>query len=161
MKIVEATKIFEKLISRTDRKRKRKIYESFIAILTDLKSRKFTEDQTQSIEKELEGFDLNRSDQYKTRYFRKNLERFKQHLKTTFSLIPEGHYMSLGIAIGMTLGMTLGTSFGSVFGLPDGMTNGLSLGMLIGMIIGLTIGKAKDAEAKKQGNVYKVKLEEA
>lgn len=157
MTIIEATKIFEKLISRTDRKRERKIYESFIAILTDLNSRNFTEDQSQSIEKELEGFDLNRSDQYKVKYFRKNLERFKKLLKDTFSLTPEGHYMSLGIAIGMTMGMTLGISFGSVFGLPDWISNGLSFGMLIGMIIGLTIGKAMDAEAKKKGRVYKLK----
>jgi hypothetical protein len=157
MRITEAIKIFETLISRTDKKRDLKIYQSFITILTELKSRNFTQDQQQLIEKELEGFDLNRSEQYQRKYFKKNLERFKGHLKEVFALIPEGHYASLGIGIGMTFGVCLGISFGSVLGLPDGGSGGSSLGMLAGMFIGLLIGRAKDAEAKKQGNVYRVK----
>jgi ubiquitin len=158
MKLETAIEIFNKLESRSDSKREKKVYNTYIAILSDLKARNLTSEEVDKIEKKLDGFDLDQSYQQKLRYFKKNLELFKSYLKDAFSLTPEGYYKGIGIAIGMMFGLIFGTSLGTAFGLSSGVSSGLGLGMMAGMIIGMMIGQAKDAEAVKEGRVYSVSL---
>jgi len=138
---------FESLLIKTDKKSELKIYENFIATLSDLSDRELTEEQFQSIEEELERLALKSNFENKKRYLSKKLTEFKKYLKDEFSLISEGYYAAIGIGIGMSLGIAIGASFGE--------STGIALGLSFGMIIGLAIGRYKDAEAKKQNRVLK------
>lgn len=150
MTIINALNFFESLLKRTDKKSEIKIYKDFITILSNLKYRELTEQQYQSIEKELKVLDLKSNSENKKRHFRKKLTAFKKYLQEEFSLISEGYYTAIGIGIGMSFGVAIGASFGE--------STGIALGISFGMIIGLVIGRKKDAEAEKQGRVLKNKL---
>ena len=148
MNIIQASVFFEKLLKKTNGKREQKVYKSFIAILTNLKSRNFTEEELLSIEDELKKLKLNSNLKNKRAFFRKKLNVFKAYLKAEFSLISEGYYTSLGMGLGMCFGVAIGSSLG---------LSGTSTGLAVGMAIGLAIGRTKDIEAEKQNRVLKIK----
>jgi hypothetical protein len=150
MTIINALNFFESLLSKTNKKSEIKIYKDFITVLSNLENRELTDEQYQSIEKELNCLKLNSNPNNKKRYFGKQLNEFKTYLNEDFSLISEGYYTTIGIGIGMSLGVAVGASFGE--------TTGIALGISFGMIIGLVIGRNKDTEAEKQGRVLKTKL---
>jgi len=141
---------FESLLKRTDKKSEIKIYKDFITILSNLKYRELTEQQYQSIEKELKVLDLKSNFENKKRHFSKKLTAFKKYLKEELSLISEGYYTTFGMSLGMSLGVAIGASFWE--------STGIALGISLGMLIGLAIGRNKDAEAKKEGRVLKTNL---
>ncbi len=151
MNINEATDFFKSILTDTDKKSEIKVYESFIAILSDLKDRELTEEQLQSIEVELKSLKLNAYPENKKKYFNKKLNAFKNYLKKELSLISEGYYTAIGLSLGMSFGVAIGAGLGESLG--------VSLGISLGMIIGLIIGVSKDTEAKKQNRVLKTKLE--
>ena len=150
MTINDAINFFESLLKRTDKKSEIKIYKDFITILSNLKYRELTEQQYQSIEKELKVLDLKSNFENKKRHFSKKLTAFKKYLKEELSLISEGYYTAICMSMGMCFGVAIGASFGE--------STGIGLGVSFGMLIGLTIGRVMDAEAKKQGRVLKTKL---
>ena len=150
MTINDTINFFESLLTQTDKKSEIKVYENFIAILSNLKNRELTIEQLQSIEEELETLDLKSNPENKKRYFSKKLNEFKKYLKDELSLISEGYYTAIGMSLGMSFGVAIGASFGG--------STGIALGISIGMLIGLVIGRNKDAEAEKQGRVLKTKL---
>ena len=110
-----------------------------------------TSQTKESIEEELKNLQLDADTNNRKKYLRKKLNKFSTFLKDKFSLIPEGHYSQMGLALGMTFGVALGLSIGNSLEIDNGMTYGL----VFGMIFGLAFGKQKDSKAEKQNLVMK------
>ncbi|MFT4734196.1 MAG: galactokinase [Arcticibacterium sp.] len=145
MTLNKACNLFESLISESDKKSAKKVYQEFIQILSSLESKDLSKIETQSIEQKLDALDLNSNSKKSRRYFSKALNQFKEYLKAEFSLITKGHYTALGMALGMCFGVAAGSL------IDRGM--GTSSGLAIGMAIGVAIGRYMDNEASKQGKV--------
>jgi hypothetical protein len=146
MKLYEASEFFDNLILETDKKSEITIYESFIAIISDLEEREFDKEDLEDIEYNLDMLELNSNPDNRKRFYRKSLNEFKKYLKDQFSLITEGYYIGIGLA----LGVAFGAAFSSVLDVGNSV--------VFGMLIGLAIGASKDSEAKKQNRVLKTKL---
>ena len=149
MSIIETIDFFKKLSKETNNKRELKIYKDFITILSNLKSRNFTEDQVLQIENHIETLNLKSNPENKKHYFNKKLIVFKQFLKTEFSLIPQGYYTNIGLGLGTCFGVLFGVVALSSFE----RSLGISLGIIIGMFIGLIIGQHKDSKVKATGKM--------
>jgi len=149
MNINEASDLLKDLVSQTDRKSELKIYHNFIGILTALKNRDLTREEARSIEEELDLLKLKEYPENKKKYLRRKLNEFKIYLKAEFSLISEGYYTGIGLALGMSFGVAIGAS---IFGPSSGSGLGISLGMVVGLIIGRTM----DSKAEKENRVLKV-----
>ena len=147
MKINTASDFFKNLIIETDEKSEIRVYEKFIAILSDLNNRALTQDQIQSLEEKLDSLNLNTNSNNRKKHFKQQLNLFTKYLKEKLSLISKGYYT----AIGMSLGMSFGVAFGAAF-------ENVSYGLIIGMLFGLTIGATKDSKAKKEGKVLNTNL---
>ncbi|MCX2679009.1 hypothetical protein OOZ15_03565 [Galbibacter sp. EGI 63066] len=157
MSIIEATKFFQKLLKEANSKGETRIYNDFIIILDQLKSRDFTAGQLSQIEDQIKILNLKFSPENKKRYFSKKLNIFKQFLKDEFSLITEGYYTTRGIILGMSIGACFGITIGSSIGVLGGSISlalGLSLGMGTGMTVGLLIGRNQDLKAEKQNRIF-------
>jgi hypothetical protein len=127
-----------------------KMYTKFIGILRAVERQQLSTQEISQIEIELDFLDLTIPSKNKKKHIKKALNRFMDYLKNNYSLITEGHYTSLGIALGMCFGLAFGTIFNQ-----DGTGN--AMGMCFGMFIGLLIGKHMDNEAEKNNNVLFVK----
>ncbi len=108
MTINDTINFLESLLTQTDKKSEIKVYENFIAILSNLKNRELTNEELQSIEEELETLDLKSNPENKKRYFSKKLAEFKKYLKDKLSLISEGYYTAIGMSLGMIIGLVIG-----------------------------------------------------
>ncbi len=149
MTIQEANIFFESLKTETTKKHEIKVYENFLQILAGLKTRAFSKDEIQSIEKELDALVLESSPSNRKKYFKKALSTFEKYLKETFSLTTEGYYTKLYGALGLSFGLMFGVAILS--NLERSL--GISLGLVGGMVVGSLIGRSKDAEAKAAGNM--------
>ena len=147
MNINDACNFFKKLITETDEKSEIRVYHKFITILSDLENRELTDEQLQSIEKELDSLNLNASSENRKKHFMKKLNLFIKYLKEKFSLISEGYYTAIGISLGLSFGVAFGAAF-----------NNVSYGLIFGMLIGLIVGASMDSKAKKEGKVLKTNL---
>lgn len=150
MTINDTTSFLENLLTQTEKKSEIKLYKSFIGILYDLKNRNLTKEQLRSIEEELELLKLKEIPLNKKKYMRRKLDEFKKYLKEEFSLISEGYYTAIGLALGTSFGIVVGTMFKE--------TMGVSMGLGFGMILGVIIGKTMDLQAEKQNRVLKTKM---
>ena len=115
MKLQEAYNFFESLRTETTKKYEIRVYEKFLHILSELKTREFTKDELQSIEAELDRLNLNSNPENKKKYFKKALSKFEKFLKDTFSLTSKGHYNSLGIVLLASFGRLYEIVFMSSF----------------------------------------------
>ena len=158
MTINDASAFFESLIAATDKKPEIRVYKKFVAVLSDLENKKFSEIQIQSIEKKLEILQIKENIEKRTKYFNQKYNELLKFLKDEFSLISEGYYTGIGMIFGMIFGNSLGLTIGIIIGEGNGIAVGLSMGTGIGMTFGLLFGATKDAEAKKQGRVLKTKV---
>lgn len=149
MTLQEAYNFFESLKTETTKKSEIKVYEKFLHVLTELKSRDFSKDEMNSIEAELESLHIESNPQDRKKYFKKALNKFEKFLKDTFALTPKGFYTSIGIALGSSFGILFGIVFLSSFE----RSLGISLGLSIGMFIGLIIGRTMDTKAVSEGRV--------
>lgn len=148
MKITEAITLLENNKRQTTKRAQIKSYETFVAILTDLKSKDLKQEQFETIEKQLDNLQFNSRLSFKE--LNTNFSKLKEFLKVKFSLTTEGYYTSLGIALGMCFGLALGASIGKYIG--------SSIGMTMGMLIGVAIGKSLDSKAEINGKSLKTKL---
>ena len=149
MTINETYNFFESLLSQPNKKSDIKIYEEFLEILTHLKNRGLSEDEIQSIERELKSLNLKSNPENRKKYFKKALSTFEKYLKDTFSLTSKGYYAKLGITLGSTFGVVLGVLIGERFE----RSLGISLGISIGMLIGIFVGRHMDSQAKATGKM--------
>lgn len=148
MKITEAITFLENAKRQSNRKSRIKSYETFIAVLTDLKSKDLDQEEFEAIEKQLDNLQFNSKLPFKE--LNQNFSKLKQFLKVKFSLTIEGYYTSLGIALGMCFGIAIGSAIGKYIG--------TSIGMTMGMLIGIVIGKSLDSKAEINGKALKTKL---
>ena len=145
MTINTAQTLFEKLESETSKKSELKVYTKFIHILSELKTRDFSEKEIKAIDKELDSLALEANPKNRKRYYTKALSTFETYLKDIFSLTTSGYYTGLGMVLGMCFGLAAGS-------LID-RTMGVSSGLALGMLIGLCIGRYMDTQAKVAGNI--------
>jgi len=149
MTLQDAYNFFESLKIETTIKSEIKVYDKFNYILSKLKTREFSKDEIQSIETELENFNLKSNPENRKKYFNKALTKFKKYLKDTFFLISKNHYTKLYGGIGLSFGLL----FGVVFLSSWERSLGISLGLIIGMVIGSIIGQSMDRKAISEGRV--------
>lgn len=148
MYINEASDYFKKLIIETSEKSETRIYHKFVAILSDLENKELTDEQLQSLEKELDNLTLDVTSENRKKHFKQKLNLFEKYLKENFSLISEGYYTGIGMSLGLCFGVAFGAAFKDV-----------SFGLIFGMLLGLAIGASLDLKAKKEGKVLKTKLD--
>ncbi len=129
MSITETIEIFKKLLKETNNRKEIKLYKGFITILSNLKSRDLTENQSQLIQEKLSSLNLKATTENRKKYFKQKLSEFRVFLKNEFSFTTEKYYTELG----MIYGMIFGTG--------------------VGMVFGMIYGARKDIEAKRQGKV--------
>jgi hypothetical protein len=153
MNINDTSELLNNLLSQTDKKSEKKIYNCFILTLSSLKKRDLTEDQSKLIQEKLSSLNLNTVTKNRKSYYKQKLSEFKAFLKNEFSLTTQKHYTELGMIYGMIFGSGIGLSIGSAINPTVGISIGLSTGTGVGMVLGMVYGARKDAEAKKQGRV--------
>ena len=161
MNIDETSQLFNTLISQTNKKTEIKVYNCFIRILSALKNRDLTENQSQLIQEKLSSLNLKTTTKNRKKYYRQKLSEFMAFLKNEFSFTTERYYteigmmygMVLGVGIGLSIGTSIGVISGTSIGLPLGTSIGLSIGTGVGMVLGMIYGARKDADAKRQGRV--------
>jgi hypothetical protein len=149
MTLKETYSFFESLKNNTSNTSEIKIYEKFLHVLSELKTREFSNEDLAVLETELDNLNLLSNPKNKTKYFKKALNKFKTFLKDTFSIITKGYYTNLGLALGTSLGIL----FGIIFLSSWERSTGIALGIGLGMVIGLTIGKSIDIKAKSESKV--------
>lgn len=149
MTLKEAYNFFEILKSNTTKKSEIKVFDKFLDILTELKTREFSIDEIQSIETKLDSLNLKSNPENKKKYYNKAFTQFESYLKDTFSLTSKGYYTNLG----MSLGMAFGAAFGAVILFALERSMGITFGISFGMIIGLIIGSYMDYRVKATGNI--------
>ena len=152
MTINETYNFFESLLSQPNKKSDIKIYEEFLEILTHLKNRGLSEDEIQSIERELKSLNLKSNPENRKKYFKKALSTFEKYLKDTFSLTSKGYYTKLYSGLGVGFGIL----FGVVFLSSWERSLGISMGLIFGYTIGMLIGRNLDNQAEKENRVLKV-----
>ncbi len=149
MTLQDAYNFFESLKIETTIKSEIKVYGKFNYILSELKIREFSKDEIQSIETELESFNLNSNPENRKKYFKKALTKFEKYLKDTFSLTSKDYYTKFYGGLGLSFGLL----FGVVFLLSWERSLGIALGLIIGMVIGSIIGRSMDTKAISEGRV--------
>ncbi|MHA6248565.1 hypothetical protein ACXYMU_11550 [Pontibacter sp. CAU 1760] len=149
MTLQDAYNLFERLKDETTIRSEIKVYEKFTYILSELKIKKFSKDEIQSIETELERFDLKLDPENRKKHFKKALTEFEKYLKDTFYLTPKDYYTRLYAGLGLSFGLL----FGIVFLSGWERSLGISMGLIIGMVIGSLIGKSMDIKAKNEGRM--------
>ena len=153
MSINKTVNYLRNLITGTAKKAEIRLYEKYIAVLSDLEKKDLSEEQLSSIEEMLNELKLDADTGNRKKYLQKQFEKFSNYLKKEFSFIIEGYYTTMGIALGMLFGMVCGSVFGSLFE----RSLGISLGISFGLLIGVVVGKYLDSEAEKQNRVLKTK----
>lgn len=151
MNINEASDFLKVLMSETKKKSEIKIYKDFLGILSSLTHRGLAEKELQAIDKKLTNLDLKANPEKRKKYLKHRLQEFISYLKKDFSLIIEGYYTTLGMAIGPGFGMVFGVTFLSFIERSLGMT----YGMIGGIILGYIIGRYMDSKAEKENRVLK------
>ncbi|SDX73182.1 hypothetical protein [Flavobacterium degerlachei] len=149
MTLQEAYNFLESLKTETTNKSEIRVYDKFLHILSELKTREFTKDEIHSLEMELDRLNLNSNPENRKNYFNKALSKFEKYLKDALSLTPKGFYTNLGIGLGSSFGIL----FGIVFLSSLERSLGIALGLSIGMLIGLIIGRTMDSQAKTAGKM--------
>ena len=149
MTLQEAYNFFESLKIKITNKSEIKIYDKFLHILTQLKSREFSKDEIQSIEAELESLNLESNPENRKKYFKKALSIFEKYLKDTFSLTSKGYYTERCVGYGVLFGVVAGVIIGERFE----RSLGISFGICMGMFIGAFIGRRMDSQAEAAGNM--------
>ena len=149
MTLKNTLNFFESIKTSTTNKSEIKVYERFIHILNGLKTRKFSEEEFQSIEAELHRLNLESNPANRKKYFKKSLSAFEKYLKHSFSLTAARYYTNLYGGLGMSFGILFGTIFLS--NLERSL--GLTFGLIGGMVVGSLIGRNKDDQAKAAGNI--------
>ncbi|MBI0399276.1 hypothetical protein [Cyclobacterium marinum] len=153
MSISEAIAVFNKLLKTTNNKRERRIYESFLKILKNLKNKDLSERESPLLQKELSSIHLDTSSDNSKKYYKQKLTEFKAFLKDELDFTTEKHYTEIGMAYGLMFGTFIGVVYGMGMDSNLGSSVGLSMVTSMGMLFGILYGARKDAETKKRGRV--------
>ncbi|BDD14244.1 hypothetical protein MATR_10690 [Marivirga tractuosa] len=149
MTLKNAINFFESLEAETNRKSEKKVYQEFVQIITSLQKKDLPESDIQSIETELDNFNLKSNSVNRKKYYKKAINDFKKYLKDAFSLTTKGYYTTLYGGLGLVFGLLFGVAILSNLE----RSIGVSLGLIGGMVIGSLMGRGKDAQAKISGKM--------
>jgi N12 class adenine-specific DNA methylase len=149
MTIQENENFFESLKKDMAKKSEIKVYEELLHILSKLKTREFSKDEINSIETELDRFNLESNPESEKKHFSKRVKEFKDYLKEKHSLISAGYYSKIYITTGSALGIVAGIIIGERFE----KSLGIALGIGIGMLIGSFVGRSMDAKARSENRI--------
>lgn len=139
MDLSAALILFKQLISKSDDTSSQRIFRSFISILTALKSKDLTDDQTEMIEGYLQFLELEKIPSFSNELFKGKLRKFRKFLKAKLGFVPNNLY---------TLFIS---NFAIAFGIAFGVTKGISIELVLGVLIGVSIGVLIDLRIRKQG----------
>jgi len=114
-----------------------------------LKKRTFSKDEIQSIEDELDRYNLESKPERRKKYYTKALTTFEKYLKNTFFISSKAHYTKLYGGLGLSFGLL----FGVVFLSDWDRSLGISLGLIFGMVMGSIVGQFMDKKAASEGRV--------
>ena len=153
MSINDTSELLNILLSQTDKKTEKKVYNGFIRTLSSLKKKDLTENQLQLIQEKLSSLNLKIKTENNKKYYKQKLSEFKIFLKKEFLFTTEKYYTELGMIYGMIFGTGIGLSIGTAINPVLGTSIGLSVGTGVGMVLGMVYGARKDADAKRQGRV--------
>ena len=153
MNINDASQLLTTLLSETNKKSEKKVYNCFIRILSSLKKKDLTESQLYLIQENLSSLKLKANTINRKKHYKTKLSEFKIFLKKEFSFTTNKYYTEMGMIYGMIFGSGIGLSFGVAIDPALGTSIGLSIGTGVGMVLGMIYGANKDAETKKQGRV--------
>ncbi|MFT4683093.1 MAG: hypothetical protein ACJAU0_002237 [Flavobacteriales bacterium] len=153
MNISDTSELLNSLLSDTDNKSEKKIYNCFIRTLSSLKNRDLSENQSHLILEKLSSLDLKTKTENRKKFYKQKLSEFKAFLKNEFSFTPEKYYTEIGVVYGMIFGAGIGLSIGTAINPTLGISIGLSIGTGVGMVLGMMFGARKDADAKREGRV--------
>ncbi len=132
-------------------KSEKKIIEKFLSTLNYIGSMNLTSSQDDSMIRFIQSLKLKTYRGGNKRVIKRKLDQLINYLKSEFSLISDGYYTSLGIALGPGFGLSFGVSMATAFGAD--ISIGLTYGLIIGMFIGMFVGIFMDDAAKKKGRV--------
>ena len=152
MKINDAYKTLEGRLTQSDQKSQKKICQQLLGALNNLKERDLSPDECQSIEGLLDRLGLHEAGGISARELRSRKNRFLKDTRKALSLIPEDHYMALGLAFGVAFGGLISSVLQGTAGIPGG-TSGTGVGVGLGLVAGYLIGNYLDMEARKQNRV--------
>jgi hypothetical protein len=153
MNIKKTIELLNTLLSKTDNKSEKKVYNCFIRTLSSLNNKDLTEGQSQLIHQKIASLNLNTLTENRKKIYKQKLSEFKAFLKNEFSFTTAKYYTEIYMVYGMIFGTAIGISIGTAIGAGLGTSIGLSIGTGVGMVFGMLYGSRKDAEAKKQGKV--------
>jgi len=149
MTLEEAQTFIESIKKGATKKDEIKVYDRFLHILTQLKARNLSKEETQSIEMELKFLNIKSNPKNRKKYIKQALNSFEKYLRDKFSLTLKGYYTRMGLFLGTCFGILFGITFLSSLE----RSVGLSLGMSAGLLIGLLLGRRMDAKAEKDDRV--------
>lgn len=149
MTIIEVQKYIKSLEREGLSKAELKVYTKFQEVLLALEQKELSDEQMAGIEEELDRLNLQQDTENKKRYMRKKYNAMNRYLLKELSLVTEGYYTSMGLALGMSFGVAFGSAFGQ--------SSGIAIGISVGMVLGLSIGKSMDNKAEKENRVLKSK----
>ena len=115
MNISETSELLNTLLSKTDKKSEKKVYNCFIRTLSSLKKKDLTENQSQLIQEKLSSLNLKVTTENRKKYYKQQLSEFKAFLKNEFSFTTEKYYTEMGMIYGMIFGSGMGLSIWSLF----------------------------------------------
>ena len=153
MNINKASELLNTLLSQTDKKSEKKVYNCFIRTLSSLEKKDLTENQSKLIQEKLSSLNLKTTTENRKKYYKQKLSEFKGFLKNEFSFTSSKYYTEIWMIYGMIYGTGIGLSIGTAISADLGISIGMSIGTGVGMTLGMMYGARKDTEAKRQGRV--------
>jgi hypothetical protein len=155
MKINEALELLAKLEKTAIGKKELQGLNKFSQLLKGLVAKDLSQEKISSIEEKLGSMSLGENSNNIKRYWTKKAAHFMNYLSRKFNLIPEGHYLALGVAFGSAFGSSMGTVIGV---LSDNLGLAISMGVSFGLVLGLLIGKFLDDKAQVENRVLKSEI---
>lgn len=149
MKINQLCKNIEERLEQSTKRSEKKYYQRILQVINSLEERTLKGEDRQSIEEKIDELQLGMAPVSSFKEVKRSTQQFLEFLRTRFSLIPQGYYMTLGISFGLAFGAAFGPVIQSFTGNPSFMGVSISMGMVAGMLIGIH----KDAEAERQDRV--------
>jgi hypothetical protein len=152
MKIKQAHQIIEDLLTKADRKSEKKLYEQLLGALQNIQARELSSEQLHSIEAALDRLDPDAMDGMSAKVLKSRRNRFLKEVQGILSLLPEDHYMAVGLCLGVAFGGLIGSLMEGFAGIPDGQS-GTGLGIGLGLVAAVIIARHLDVEAIRQNRV--------
>jgi hypothetical protein len=152
MKIQHAHTLIESLLAKAVTKAERKPYEELLGAIRNLQERDMSVDQAQSLESALERLGPDQLHGLPTKELKRRKIQFMKAAREIFSLLPEDHYMGIGLCLGVAFGGLIGSLMQGFAGMPEG-TSATGVGVGLGLVAGMIIARHLDVEAIRQNRV--------